>query len=107
MAHRRTIVTAAGPNLWHLFEPYALPTFQWLAEALRIDLKVTRIGDDSREYLADAARAARWAKLHVIEEAFDGGYDEVLWLDADIVVMRCDDDPFRYLTKPDDIQAFV
>jgi hypothetical protein len=107
VAPRRVIVTAAGPNLWRLFAPYALPTFEWLADALGIGLKVTKIESDGRDYLSDAARSARWAKLNVIEQAFDDGYDEVLWLDADIVVMRCDDNPFRYLVRPDDIQAFV
>jgi hypothetical protein len=105
-ASGRIIVTAAGPNMLPLLKNYALPTFDRLARALDGDLRSVDLATDSSEYLAEEARRARWAKMDAIEQAFSDGYEEVLWLDADTLVVRCDDDPFRYL-RADDFQGFV
>jgi hypothetical protein len=102
----RIIVTAAGPNMLPLLKKYALPTFERLARVLDADLRSVDLEIDSSDYLAEEARRARWAKLDAIEQAFSDGYEDVLWLDADTLVVLCDDDPFRYL-RADDFQGFV
>jgi hypothetical protein len=105
-ANGRIIVTAAGPHMLPLLRKYALPTFGRLARALGADLHSVDLDADSSDYLSDQASRARWAKLDAIEQALADGYPEVLWLDADILVVRYDDDPFRYL-RAGDFQGFV
>jgi hypothetical protein len=82
----------------------ALPTFreygqQWGFEVRAVDLAA----DGSR---ADAgAQLAKWAKIRLLREALTQ-HAFVLWLDADVLVLRTDDDIRRHL-HPDAFQALV
>jgi hypothetical protein len=102
---RRAIVTAAGPNMWSLLTKYALPSFLRYGEAQHYDVVVKELDNDSQTYNGLDSIQARWGKLGALEEALKR-YDFVVWMDADIIICRMDDDIELRLAK-DDFQAFV
>lgn len=65
----------------------ALPTFRWYAETHGYDLFVP-----AEQSFGGVLRPYPWLKVPLITALLDGGYDVVLWLDADVVVCRYDKD---------------
>lgn len=62
--------------------------------AISLDRYARRHGFDLRllRALPETGRPPAWAKIRVIEALFDQGYEYVLWVDADAVVVRLDAD---------------
>lgn len=82
----------------------ALPTFgryaaRWGYSVYAEDLPVDGSGADS------AAQQAKWAKIGLMREALTR-FPLVLWLDADVLLLRDDEDIATHL-HPDDFQALV
>jgi hypothetical protein len=100
----RALVTAAGPQMQAVLQDLALPTFARYAElwgwALRVsDLQVDGVG------ATPAAQSAKWAKVGLMRQALrHSAY--VLWLDADVLVLRDDDDITAHL-HPGHFQALA
>jgi hypothetical protein len=67
----------------------SLPTFNWYAERHGYDLYVP-----SKTRFAGVSRPYSWCKIPLLISLMESGYDEVLWLDADVVVCRYDKDIF-------------
>jgi hypothetical protein len=65
----------------------ALPTFAWYAQKHGYDLFVP-----SGEQYKGMSRHPAWGKIPLIISLLKGGYDTVLWLDADVAVVRHDRD---------------
>lgn len=98
------IVTAAGPGMRDVLHDLALPTFHTYAQAwgwrvVAKDLPIDGAGADS------GAQQAKWAKLGLLEEALRQ-YPFVLWLDADVLLLRQDDDIRQHL-HPGAFQALA
>ena len=98
------IVTAAGPGMRALLHDLALPTFERYAEAWNWHLRAHDLIADGRGGDPGAVQA-KWAKLTLIREAL-GEYPFVLWLDADILLLRQDDDVRDHL-HPRSFQGLV
>jgi hypothetical protein len=82
----------------------ALPTFhryarRWGWAVRAVDLPVDGSGADP------AAQTAKWAKVTLLREAL-GDHDMVLWLDADTLVLRDDEDISTHL-RADAFQALA
>jgi hypothetical protein len=67
----------------------SLPTFAWYAQTHGYDLFVP-----SGQQFAGINRHVSWGKIPLIVSLLRGGYDAVLWLDADVVVVEHDKDIF-------------
>jgi galactosyl transferase GMA12/MNN10 family len=98
------IVTAAGPAMHDALHDLALPTFRtyaetWNWQVLAHDLVMDGSGADS------AAVQAKWAKVKLLREALQR-HPYALWLDADVLLLRHDDDIRQHL-HPDSFQALV
>jgi len=65
----------------------SLPTFAWYAQTHGYDLFVP-----SGEQFAGMKRPLSWGKIPLILSLLRGGYDAVLWLDADVAIVRHDRD---------------
>jgi hypothetical protein len=65
----------------------SLPTFACYAQTHGYDLFVP-----SGEQFAGMKRSPSWGKIPLILSLLRGGYDAVLWLDADVVVVKHDKD---------------
>lgn len=102
---RKAIVTAAGPRMWRLLERYALPTFWRFADRFAYDVLPSLLDDDGESDDRRATNGARWAKLPLLREALES-YDIVVWLDADVMIRRFDDDIAAHLA-PEKFQAFA
>lgn len=101
---RGAIVTAAGPHMRAALHDLALPTFRRYAQAwdwtvVVEDLPADGVGADQ------AAQGAKWAKLGLLRAALHT-HRFALWLDADVLVQRDDDDVLRHL-HPADFQALA
>jgi hypothetical protein len=101
-AQRRLLLTAAGPTMRSVLHELALPTFQayaarWGYAVRAVDLPRDGAGADQ------GAQQAKWAKLDLLRHALDD-HDLVLWLDADVLVLRTDEDVADHLL-PGDLQA--
>ena len=104
-AERKVIVTAAGPRMWHLLERYSLPTFWCFADRFAYDVLASRLDDDGATDDRRSSNPARWAKLPLLRQALES-YDIVVWLDADVMIRRFDDDIATHLA-PQKFQAFA
>ena len=98
------IVTAAGPAMRAALHDLALPTFRryartWGWTVLAEDLAADGSGADA------AAQQAKWAKTRLLRAALER-YPLALWLDADVLLLREDDDVARHL-HADAFQALV
>ena len=98
------IVTAAGPQMQPVLHELALPSFHRYAEAwgwtvLAHDLAADGVGQDA------GAQRAKWAKVSLLRTALER-HETALWLDADVLLLRTDDDVRRHL-RPGAFQAFV
>ena len=96
---RGAIVTAAGPHMNAALHELALPTFwryarRWDWAVVVEDLQVDGAGAD------EAAQAAKWAKLRLLRAALET-HRFALWLDADVLLQRDDDDILRHLHSQD------
>lgn len=79
-ANSRGALLTAYDRSYQSFADRALPGFRKLAAFSAIDLKViTEIPKD---------RPAVWQKLRFIDQLFEEGYDFVLWVDIDCLVVR-------------------
>ena len=100
----RALVTAAGPRMRDVLHDLALPSMtryaeMWGWQVLVADLDADGSGADV------AAQQAKWAKVRLIREALQM-HDLVLWLDADVLVLRDDEDIARHL-HPAHFQAMA
>lgn len=82
----------------------ALPTFEryaqrWCWDVRAVDLSLDGTGADAR------AQAAKWAKIDLLRDALQC-YPLVLWLDADVLLLRDDDDIATHL-EPECFQALA
>lgn len=98
------IVTAAGPSMRRALHELALPTFRAHARlrgwtVLAHDLTVDGSGADL------AAVQAKWAKIGLLRAALRE-HPFALWLDADVLLLRHDEDVRSHL-HPAAFQALV
>lgn len=100
----RVIVTAAGPRMWPVLEECALPSFRRYAVRWDFDVHAVRLPADGAGADA-AAQRAKWAKITLLRAALER-YDLALWLDADVLVLRDDEDVVAHL-HPDAFQGLV
>lgn len=101
---RGAIVTAAGPRMRDALHDLALPTFHryartWGWTVLAEDLEADGSGADP------AAQEAKWAKTRLLRAALER-YPLALWLDADVLLLRDDDDVAQHL-HPQAFQGLV
>lgn len=82
----------------------ALPTFRRYAEARGWSVVAEDLGADGNG--ADlGAQRAKWAKVRMLRRAL-AEHPFALWIDADVLVLRTDDDITTHL-RPGDFQALV
>jgi hypothetical protein len=101
---RGIVVTAAGPQMQPALHDLALPTFRrWAArhgwEVIAHDLATDGVAAD------DGAQRAKWAKVPLLRHALRN-YPLALWIDADVLVMRDDEDISSHL-HPEAFQALA
>jgi hypothetical protein len=101
---RGAIVTAAGPQMRPALHELALPTFtsyarRWGWTVVSEDLAVDGAG------ATDRAQQAKWSKIRLLRQALRA-HPLALWVDADVLLLRDDDDIARHL-HPDHFQALV
>ena len=101
---RGVVLTAAGPNMRGVLHGYSLPTFRRFADRWGYAVRAVDLGLDG--VAADeAAQRAKWAKVALLRRAL-GDFPLALWLDADVLVMRTDEDVADHL-HPDHFQALA
>lgn len=101
---RRVLVTAAGPRMQQVLEEVSLPSFERYAARWGYDVRAAMLPRDGSG--ADqAAQAAKWQKIRLLVDAL-ANYDFVVWFDADVLIVRDDDDLAAHV-HPDDFQAFA
>ena len=104
MSSRGVIVTAAGPTMRSVLHDHALPTFDRFAARWGYDVRPEELGRDGSG--ADrTAQGAKFAKLAILRAALTD-YPLALWLDADVLVVRFDEDVADHL-HPDHFQALA
>lgn len=101
---RGAIVTAAGPGMRDVLHDLALPSFRAYAQQWGYAVHAVDLARDGRAADADAQRA-KWAKLGLIRAAL-ADHAVVVWLDADVVLLRQDEDVARLL-RPRSFQGLV
>jgi hypothetical protein len=82
----------------------ALPTFRRYAQRWGYDVSVADLAVDGLGTDA-GARQAKWAKLGLVRRAL-ARYRSVLWLDADVLLLRDDEDVAVHV-RPGDFQGLV
>jgi hypothetical protein len=92
---RGVLVTAAGPRMHDVLHDLALPTFRRYAERWNYDIHAVDLAADGERAEAGAQRA-KWAKIRILREALRS-YPLAVWLDADVLIMRTDDDIATHL----------
>jgi len=92
---RRRVLTTFGFGEHSRFLGISLPTFARYAAQHGYDLFVPQAGFFSGR---DEGRSASWLKIPLLHSLFGYGYDEVLWIDADVVIRRFDRDIFDNCT---------
>lgn len=101
---RGVIVTAAGPQMRAVLHDFALPTFERYGDRWNYAVHAEQLDSDGAG--ADSnAQAAKWAKIRILREALQK-FPLVLWVDADILLLRHDEDIAAHL-HPDDFQALA
>lgn len=82
----RRVLTSFGFGDHNVMLRITLPTFARYAATHGYDLFVPAAPPDGCD------RPASWAKIPLLSALFERGYDEVLWIDADVVIRRFDRD---------------
>ena len=77
--------------MWPILNDISLPTFEAYGRAQGYDVLAVPIQQDGSTPREAAAEAARWHKINLIREALQL-HPTVVWLDADTVVCREDED---------------
>jgi hypothetical protein len=101
---RGVVLTAAGPNMRRTMHELSLPTFRRFADAWGYDVRAVDLGSDGAG-ASDLAQQAKWAKVSLLRSALQD-YELVLWLDADVLVVRTDEDIAEHL-HDDHFQALA
>lgn len=101
---RSVIVTAAGPAMRSVLRDYALPTFHRYADRWGYEVRSEDLPSDGSGADRDAQQA-KFAKLAMLRSALTD-HPLVLWLDADVLVVRFDEDVADHL-HPDHFQALA
>ncbi|HEX6056774.1 MAG TPA: hypothetical protein VFY98_13260 [Intrasporangium sp.] len=101
---RGAIVTAAGPTMRTILHDLALPTFQRFADRWGYAVRAEELEQDGRE-ATESAQHAKWTKLTLLREAL-ADHPMALWLDADVLVVRFDEDIADHL-HPEHFQALA
>src|SRR3712207_37376 len=96
---RGVIVTAAGPNMALALRDVALPSFERYAHRWGYDVEVGSLASDGVG-ADDNAQRAKWAKIALLRSALTR-YDHAVWLDADVLVVRTDEDVVAHLHGDD------
>jgi hypothetical protein len=92
---RGVVVTAAGPQMRAVLHELALPTFTRYAARWGYDVHVEDLDGDGVG--ADpAAQQAKWAKTGLLRAALRD-YPLALWIDADVLIVRTDEDIASHL----------
>jgi hypothetical protein len=97
-------VTAAGPNMQALMHDVVTPGFRSFGDRWGYDVRAVDLDADGARADAGAQRA-KWAKIGLLREALHE-YPLALWLDADVLIARTDEDVAVHL-HPDHFQALV
>ena len=98
------IVTAAGPHMSSLMHELSGPSFERYADRWGFDVRAVDLVADGAQ--ADpAAQRAKWTKITLLREALHE-YPLALWVDADVLVARTDDDITAHL-HPRHFQALA
>lgn len=92
----RALVTAAGPRMRPVLNDLSLPTFARYAARWEWQLLV-------EDLVSDAGGTVEWDKVRLLRQALDV-YELVLWLDAETLLLRDDEDVACHL-HPDHFQA--
>lgn len=92
----RALVTAAGPLMRPVLNDLSLPTFARYASRWEWQLLV-------EDLVTDVGGSAEWDRLRLIRQALEV-YELVLWLDAETLLLRDDEDIASHL-HPDHFQA--
>ena len=98
------VLTAAGPTMHRTMHELAVPTFRRFADAWGYDVRAVDLPSGGAA-ASDPAQRAKWAKVWLLREAVQD-YELVLWLDADVLVVRADEDIAEHL-HPDHFQALA
>lgn len=96
---RGVLVTAAGPTMREVLHDIALPSFQAYARRWGYDVVAEDLAVDGAGADADA-QLAKWRKLGLLREALRT-YAVVVWLDADVLLTRHDEDVAGLLSARD------
>lgn len=89
-ASRGVLLTAAGPGMREVMHELAVPTFRSYAQAWGYEVHAVDLASDGVGADPDAQRV-KWAKLSLVREALRD-HALVVWLDADVLLMRHDED---------------
>jgi len=103
-APRGAIVTAAGPQMRAVLHELALPSFRRYADRWGWTVCATTLGTDGAG-VDPAAQQAKWAKVGLLRDALRQ-HPLVLWLDADVLLTRVDEDVATHL-HPTAFQALA
>ena len=101
---RGVLLTAAGPHMHDVLHDFALPAFhrygvRWGYDVHAVELPVDGVGAEG------PAQLAKWSKIRLLREALDS-YPLALWLDADVLLLRSDEDIATHL-HPHSFQALA
>ncbi|MDQ2957313.1 MAG: hypothetical protein M3Y42_10145 [Actinomycetota bacterium] len=98
------VITAAGPGMRAVLHDLALPSFRRFADRWGYQVRAVDLPADGAA--ADpAAQRAKWMKLSLLRQALTE-FELALWLDADVLVLRADEDIATHL-RPGDFQALA
>lgn len=102
---RGALVTASGPRMRDVLHDLALPTFaryaaQWNWRLLVTDLRTDGAGADP------TAQQAKWFKIPLLRQALEC-HPLALWVDADVLLLRDDDEDLTSHLHPDHFQALA
>ncbi len=99
----KALISAAGPNMTDIVA-CARPTFEKYAETHGYELTIHNI-EDSADYKSEANKAARWARIELMENALETA-DFVVWVDADIMITDFNHD-IADVVPPEKFQALA
>jgi hypothetical protein len=101
---RGVVVTAAGPGMLTIMRRLALPTFCRFAARWGYDVRAEELAADGVGADAPAQRA-KWRKIGMLRAALRN-YPVALWVDADVLLARTDEDIAVHLHR-DHFQALA